>query len=105
MRRKGLQNCDPGESGLKIGFATRAGSAISAAPFRRSARGCGRQGHAEYTESITFMSQHSSLRAASTTGTKRNVLKRFERVAVLKSRNQWKDGERVTGLRKTRPPE
>lgn len=51
------------------------------------------------------MSQHRSLRAASTTGAKRNVLKRFERVALLKNRNQWKDGDRVTGLRKTRPPE
>lgn len=52
-----------------------------------------------------FMSQHRSLRAAAgTTGAKRNVLKRFERVAVLKSRNQWKDGDRVVGLRKTLPP-
>lgn len=52
-----------------------------------------------------FMSQHRSLRAAAgTTGAKRNVLKRFERVALLKSRGQWKDGERVTGLRKTMPP-
>lgn len=48
------------------------------------------------------MSQHPSLRAGSTTGTKRNVLKRFERVAVLKKRGQWKDGDRVTGLRKTK---
>jgi len=39
------------------------------------------------------------------TGAKRNVLKRFERVAVLKGRSQWKEGDRVTGLRKTRPPE
>ena len=52
-----------------------------------------------------FMSQHRSLRAAATTGGKRNVLKRFERVAVLKSRVQWKEGDRVTGLRKTKPPE
>jgi small basic protein (TIGR04137 family) len=52
-----------------------------------------------------FMSQHRSLRAAAgTTGAKRNVLKRFERVAVLKSRGQWKDGDRVTNLRKTLPP-
>jgi small basic protein (TIGR04137 family) len=51
------------------------------------------------------MSQHRSLRAAAgTTGAKRNVLKRFERVAVLKSRGQWKDGDRVTALRKTLPP-
>jgi hypothetical protein len=53
----------------------------------------------------SFMSQHRSLRAAASTGGKRNVLKRFERVAILKSRAQWKDGERVTGLRKTKPPE
>ena len=49
------------------------------------------------------MSQHSSLRAVGTTGAKRNVLKRFERVALLKKRGQWKDGDRVSGLRKTRP--
>jgi small basic protein (TIGR04137 family) len=53
----------------------------------------------------TFMSQHPSLRASSTTGTKRNVLKRFERVEVLKKRGQWKDGDRVTGLRKTKAAE
>jgi small basic protein (TIGR04137 family) len=50
-----------------------------------------------------FMSQHRSLRAASTSGAKRNVLKRFERVALLKKRGQWKTGDRVTGLRKTKP--
>jgi small basic protein (TIGR04137 family) len=49
------------------------------------------------------MSQHRSLRAASTAGAKRNVLKRFERVELLRKRNQWKAGDRVTGLRKTRP--
>lgn len=49
-----------------------------------------------------FMSQHRSLRAASTLGAKRNVLKRFERVELLKKRGQWKEGDRVTGLRKTK---
>lgn len=49
------------------------------------------------------MSQHRSLRAAATAGTKRNVLKRFERVALLKKRGQWKPNDRVTGLRKTKP--
>lgn len=48
------------------------------------------------------MSLHSSLRAVSTLGAKRNVLKRYERVALLKKRGQWKDGDRVTGLRKTK---
>lgn len=51
------------------------------------------------------MSQHNSLRSASTLGAKRNVLKRFERVEILRKRNQWKDGDRVTGLRKTKPNE
>ena len=46
---------------------------------------------------------HRSLRAAKTSGAKRNVLKRFERVEVLKKRGQWKPGERVVGLRKTKP--
>jgi small basic protein (TIGR04137 family) len=48
------------------------------------------------------MSQHRSLRAASTLGAKRNVMKRFERIEVLKKRGEWKDGDRVTGLRKTK---
>jgi small basic protein (TIGR04137 family) len=55
-------------------------------------------------ESIfNFMSQHRSLRATSTLGAKRNVMKRFERVEVLRKRGQWKAGDRVTGLRKTKP--
>ncbi|MBM3823157.1 MAG: small basic protein [Verrucomicrobia bacterium] len=49
------------------------------------------------------MSQHRSLRASSSMGAKRNVLKRFERVELLRKRGQYKDGERVTGLRKTKP--
>jgi len=49
-----------------------------------------------------FMSQHRSLRAASTLGGKRNVMKRFERIEVLKKRGQWKAGDRITGLRKTK---
>lgn len=48
------------------------------------------------------MSQHNSLRASTAMGAKRNVLKRFERVELLKKRGQWKPGDRVTGLRKTK---
>lgn len=51
---------------------------------------------------IIFMSQHRSLRAAATLGGKRNVLKRFERLELLKKRGQWKAGDRITGLRKTK---
>ena len=47
------------------------------------------------------MSQHRSLKGTSTIAAKRNVLKRFERVEVLKKRGQWKDGQKVIGLPKT----
>ena len=50
-----------------------------------------------------FMSQHRSLKGASTIAAKRNVLKRFERVELLKKRGQWKDGQKVIGLPKTKP--
>lgn len=49
------------------------------------------------------MSQHPSLRSGATLGGKRSVLKRFERVEILKKRGQWKEGDRVTALRKTKP--
>ena len=51
-----------------------------------------------------FMSQHRSLRAASTLGGKRNVLKRYERLEILRKAGEWKAGARITGLRKTKPP-
>ncbi len=52
---------------------------------------------------LPFMSQHPSLKASGGgLVVKRNVLKRFERVALLKKRGQWKDGDRVQGLRKTK---
>lgn len=49
------------------------------------------------------MSQHKSLQGPSGLVVKRNVLKRFERVDLLKKRGQWKVGDRVQGLRKTKP--
>ncbi|HWA84944.1 MAG TPA: small basic protein [Opitutus sp.] len=49
------------------------------------------------------MSQHKSLQGAAGIVIKRNVLKRFERVDILKKRGQWKPGDRVQGLRKTKP--
>jgi small basic protein (TIGR04137 family) len=49
------------------------------------------------------MSQHRSLRSASTIAAKRNVLKRFERVDLLKKRGQWKEGRSVLALPKTQP--
>ncbi|MDD5729229.1 MAG: small basic protein [Victivallales bacterium] len=49
------------------------------------------------------MSQHPSLRIGGKIRSVRNVLKRFERIDVLKSENRWneKDGK-VMGLPKTR---
>ena len=52
---------------------------------------------------ITFMSQHRSLKGTSTIAAKRNVLKRFERVELLKKRGQFKPDQRVIGLPKTKP--
>lgn len=49
------------------------------------------------------MSQHNSLKSGGGLVIKRNVLKRFERVELLRKRNQWKAGDRVHSLRKTKP--
>lgn len=49
------------------------------------------------------MSRHPSFGKSSKGAAKRNVLKRFERVDVLKKLNRWnaEDNKRVTGLPKT----
>lgn len=49
------------------------------------------------------MSRHSSYGKSSKSAKKRNVLKRFERVDVLRELGRWKDGvnKRVTNLPKT----
>ncbi len=51
------------------------------------------------------MSMHASLKAANKIRVKRNVLKRFERIDLLKKRGEYKDGDRALGLRKTKPEE
>lgn len=49
------------------------------------------------------MSQHSSFSAGgSGSQNKRNVLKRFERIKIMRQRRQWEEGRRLTGLPKTR---
>lgn len=49
------------------------------------------------------MTRHRSYGKSSKSAKKRNVLKRFERVDVLRRLGRWKDGEnnKVTGLPKT----
>ena len=49
------------------------------------------------------MSQHSSLKGSKTVGAKRSVLKRFERVKLLKKRGRWQEGQSPIGLPKTEP--
>ncbi|MCF7851714.1 MAG: small basic protein [Simkaniaceae bacterium] len=49
------------------------------------------------------MSRHKSYGKSSKAGVKRNVLKRFERIDILRSLGKWKDGvnKKVTNLPKT----
>ena len=51
------------------------------------------------------MSQHKSFKPPGGNVKRRNVLKRFERIELLKKRGQWKDGDRVVSLVKTKPDE
>ncbi len=48
------------------------------------------------------MSQHPSLKTGGKIKQKRNVLKRFERIDILKSKNAI-DEKKVLGLPKTKP--
>lgn len=52
-----------------------------------------------------LMSQHPSLKGKGSIQAKRSVLKRFERVELLKKRGEFKEGQRVIGLPKTKPEE
>jgi small basic protein (TIGR04137 family) len=49
------------------------------------------------------MSQHRSLKGSTTIQMKRNVLKRFERIELMKKRGVFKPGDRAIGLPKTKP--
>lgn len=48
------------------------------------------------------MSMHPSLKSASKITTKRNVLKRFERIDIMRKDGKWKEGDRAYGLPKTK---
>lgn len=48
------------------------------------------------------MSVHSSLRSSGTGGKHRSVLKRFERLKVLKEKGIWNDEKSVLGLVKVK---
>lgn len=48
------------------------------------------------------MSVHPSLKTKGATAEKRNVMKRFERINVLKEEGRYEDGKKVWGLPKTK---
>ena len=48
------------------------------------------------------MSRHPSYGKATSAGAKKNVLKRFERIQLMKQRDQWKDTLSVFSLPKTK---
>jgi small basic protein (TIGR04137 family) len=48
------------------------------------------------------MSQHRTLKSVSKIRKKRNVLKRFERIDILRGQGKWKEGDRALGLPKTK---
>ena len=49
------------------------------------------------------MSRHRSLHGSNALAAKRNVLKRLERIELLKKRGKWKEGDRALNLPKTKP--
>lgn len=54
---------------------------------------------------LTFfytMSQHRSLKTSGSVGSKRSVLKRGERIKLMKARGQWTEGRLPTNLPKTK---
>lgn len=60
-------------------------------------------GHRILANHLENMSQHPSLKGKGAIKAKRSVLKRFERVDLLRKRGQFKEGQRVIGLPKTKP--
>jgi small basic protein (TIGR04137 family) len=48
------------------------------------------------------MSQHPSLRSSDKDKKHRSVLKRYERLKLLKDKEKWKDGDSVYGLSKVK---
>ncbi len=49
------------------------------------------------------MSQHPSLKLSKNVGSKRSVLKRFERIKLMRARGEWNEGDSPLGLKKTKP--
>jgi small basic protein (TIGR04137 family) len=59
-------------------------------------------GHVSWFSGVKKMTQHRSLKSADKITVKRNVLKRFERVDIMRERGTWKEGDSAFGLPKTK---
>lgn len=53
-------------------------------------------------EGDAIMSMHTSLKSGSKIAAKRNVLKRFERIDLLRKKGKWKEGDRAYNLPKVK---
>ena len=48
------------------------------------------------------MSMHRSLKGSTKIYARRNVMKRYERIEILRKTGRWKEGDKVIGLPKTK---
>lgn len=48
------------------------------------------------------MSMHRSLKGSTAILARRNVMKRYERIDLLRKTGRWKEGDKVIGLPKTK---
>ncbi|MFM1549656.1 MAG: small basic protein [Lentisphaeria bacterium] len=48
------------------------------------------------------MSMHRSLKGSTKILARRNVMKRYERIDILRKTGRWKEGDKVIGLPKTK---
>ena len=91
-------------SGHEIqGFQFEAGKRLRATLIAKALRGDLGCFSGDLIQILRPMSQHPSLKGKGAIKAKRSVLKRFERVELMKKRGQFKEGQRVIGLPKTKP--
>jgi len=55
--------------------------------------------------SMNMGGRHSSLKSTGKIRSKRNVLKKFERIDILTKGGRWKPGDKVLGIPKTKAVE
>jgi small basic protein (TIGR04137 family) len=93
--RKKIDHAGPLQTGPPDFFTPRAIFGLPAAPAGANLR-------PPRIQPPHTMSKHNSLKQNASVGGKRSVLKRFERVKLLKERGEWKAGRSPIGLPKTK---